>query len=142
MTSMASSPNSTGVEKVSTASKGDAAIRPTTGDKVYCHYIGTLTSNSQKFDSSRDKRRPFSFNVGVGQVIEGWDIAMLQHLCLGERSTFNIASEKAYGPNGAGGVIPPEAGLTFDIELLAVGNQCASGFSLPGSEAGWGCTIL
>ena len=126
--------------KMSTQTTGNPSIRATTGDKVYCHYIGTL-KNGQQFDSSRDKRSPFSFTVGIGQVIQGWDIAMLQHLSLGERSTFAIASDKAYGPRGAGGVIPPDADLTFDIELLAVGNNCASGFIIPGTETGWGCVV-
>jgi FK506-binding protein 1 len=139
---MASMVSGGGVEKVSTSTSGNPSIRPTTGDKVYCHYIGTLQTNGQKFDSSRDKRTPFSFTVGVGQVIQGWDIAMIQHLCLGERSTFNIDSSMAYGPRGAGGVIPPDANLTFDIELLAVGDQCSNGFSLPGTEQSWSCNIL
>jgi FKBP-type peptidyl-prolyl cis-trans isomerase len=130
-----------GVSKTSTSSSGTAGIRPTTGDNVFCHYIGTLKSNGQKFDSSRDKRRPFNFTVGIGQVIQGWDIAMLQHLTLGERSIFEIASDKAYGPKGAGGVIPPDADLVFDIELLAINEQTASGFSLPGQDKG-GCVLL
>ena len=134
-----------GVVKKSTTSSGatlnHGTVRPVTGDVVYCHYIGTLKSNGQKFDSSRDKRKPFTFTVGIGQVIQGWDIAMLQHLSLGERSIFEISSDKAYGPNGAGGVIPPDADLIFDIELLAVGDKAVLGFNVPGSE-GSGCVLL
>jgi FK506-binding protein 1 len=130
-----------GVTKTSTTSAGNDAIRPKTGDTVYCHYVGTLKSNGQKFDSSRDKRRPFTFQVGIGQVIQGWDIAMLEQLTLGERSTFEIDSDKAYGPRGAGGVIPPDADLIFDIELLAVNEHVVSNFILPGSESG-GCVLL
>ena len=59
-----------GVTKTSTTSAGNDAIRPKTGDTVYCHYIGTLKSNGQKFDSSRDKRRAFTFQVGIGQGIK------------------------------------------------------------------------
>ena len=99
---MSSVPGS-GVVCESTAKQGDGTTRATKGTVVHCHYVGTLKSNGQKFDSSRDKRRPFTFVVGVGQVIEGWDIIMLQHLTLGGRATFAIASDKAYGPAGAGG---------------------------------------
>ena len=117
---MASMVSGGGVEKVSTSTSGNPSIRPTTGDKVYCHYIGTLQTNGQKFDSSRDKRTPFSFTVGVGQVIQGWDIAMIQHLCLGERSTFNIDSSMAYGPRGVSGKIPPNATLYFNVVISSV----------------------
>ena len=137
-----SSLTGSGVVCESTAKQGDGATRATPGTRVHCHYIGTLKSNGQKFDSSRDKRRPFSFVAGAGQVIEGWDIIMLQHLTLGGRATFSIASDKAYGPAGAGGVIPPNADLVFDIELLAVGDKCATGFSLDGDGSGGFCNIL
>ena len=130
-----------GVTKTSTTSAGNDAIRPKAGDTVYCHYIGTLKSSGQQFDSSRDKRRAFTFQVGIGQVIQGWDIAMLDHLSLGERSIFDIESDKAYGPRGAGGVIPPDADLIFDIELLAVNDKVASNFTLPENESS-GCVLL
>ena len=130
----------TTVTKTSQAKKGDGKTRAKTGDKVYCHYVGTLM-NGQKFDSSRDKRRPFSFNVGLGQVIQAWEVIMLNELTLGQRATFECPSTLCYGPSGAGGVIPPDADLIFDIELLAVGDQCAPGFTLPGKESG-GCILL
>ena len=95
-------------------------VRAKQGDTVYCHYTGRLVSNGQKFDSSRDKGRPFSFKVGCGQVIQGWDIIMLEHLGLGDSGTFRLDSSVGYGARGAGGVIPPNADLVFDVELLAI----------------------
>ena len=127
------------VERVS-EQKAGGALRPVAGQKIYCHYVGTLL-NGQKFDSSRDKRRPFSFTVGQGQVIQAWEIIMLKELTLGQRATFKCPSSLCYGPSGAAGVIPPNADLIFDIELLAVGDQCASGFVLPGQSSG-GCVLL
>ena len=128
------------VSKTSELKAGDGQTRAVAGQKIYCHYVGTLL-NGQKFDSSRDKRRPFSFTVGLGQVIQAWEIIILQELTLGQRATFRCPSDLCYGPSGAGGVIPPNADLVFDIELLAVGDQCASGFTLPGQEKG-GCVLL
>ena len=132
----------TQVTRISAASEkaGDGTTRATAGTKIYCHYVGTL-QNGQQFDSSRTKRRPFSFIVGHGQVIQAWEIIMLQELTLGERATFKCPSELCYGPSGAGGVIPPDADLNFDIELLAVGNKCATGFTLPDTEKN-GCALL
>ena len=66
---------------------------------------------------------------------------MLDQLSLGERSIFDIDSDKAYGPRGAGGVIPPDADLIFDIELLAINEKVASNFTLPGNESS-GCVLL
>ncbi|WP_430906419.1 peptidylprolyl isomerase [Maribacter sp. 2-571] len=98
--------------------KGDGA-KAQAGDKVAVHYEGSLL-NGQVFDSSYKRNEPIAFQVGVGQVIPGWDEGIML-LEVGDKARFVIPSDLGYGSAGAGGVIPPNATLIFDVELMKVG---------------------
>jgi len=89
------------------------------GSIVKVHYSGFLT-NGAKFDSSRDRGEPFSFPLGAGQVIRGWDEGVAGMKVGGQRQ-LRIPPQLGYGASGAGGAIPPNATLIFDVELLDVG---------------------
>ncbi len=100
---------------VDTPGVGDQTPQP--GQEVTVQYVGRLLRDGTKFDSSYDRHEPFTFRVGVGQVIRGWDQAILQ-MKKGEKLTVVIPWWLAYGAAGRPPVIPPKASLVFDIQLL------------------------
>jgi FKBP-type peptidyl-prolyl cis-trans isomerase len=124
-TIMAESEKGTNAQEVTTSSglryvdqvvgTGDAAVA---GKTVSVHYTGLL-ENGKKFDSSVDRGQPFSFPLGAGRVIKGWDEGV-QGMKVGGKRKLTIPSYLGYGSRGAGGVIPPNATLIFDVELLGV----------------------
>ena len=95
---------------------------PKTGDTCVMHYTGWLYENGAKgakFDSSLDRGQPFAFTIGVGQVIKGWDEGVAS-MKVGGKRTLIIPPELGYGARGAGRVIPPNATLLFEVELLGI----------------------
>ena len=106
-----------GVERV--VKKAGTGPTPQRGQKVTVHCTGILTATNKKFWSTKDTNEPFSFNVGLGQVIKGWDEGVMQ-MNVGESSDLVMTGDFAYGAKGfpAWG-IPPNAGLTFEIDLIS-----------------------
>lgn len=101
--------------------EGTGAVA-TSGQSVTVHYTGWLFNNEAqgaKFDSSKDRNDPFVFNLGAGMVIRGWDEGVAG-MRVGGARTLVIPANLGYGSRGAGGVIPPNATLKFDVELLGV----------------------
>jgi FKBP-type peptidyl-prolyl cis-trans isomerase len=103
--------------KYETLKKGDGP-EAKAGQQVSVHYTGTLT-DGKKFDSSLDRGVPFPFKLGAGQVIKGWEEGVAG-MKVGEKRKLTIPPDLAYGKAGAGGVIPPDATLVFEVELLSV----------------------
>ncbi|CAD5112500.1 DgyrCDS1715 [Dimorphilus gyrociliatus] len=104
--------------QVETLKPGDGVNFPQPGRKVIVHYTGTLT-NGKKFDSSRDRGTPFEFFIGKGAVIRGWDEGVAK-MSIGEIARLTCSPDYAYGQAGAAGVIPPNATLIFEVELLSI----------------------
>lgn len=103
---------------VQTIQPGNGQHFPQNGQTVVVHYTGTL-QNGSKFDSSRDRGKPFEFKIGLGQVIRGWDEGVAK-MSIGQRANLIISPDYGYGAAGVGGVIPPNATLLFDVELLGI----------------------
>lgn len=97
--------------------EGDGAVAAA-GQRVSVHYTGWLT-DGRKFDSSHDRAAPFAFSLGAGQVIRGWDEGV-QGMRVGGKRKLTIPPQLGYGAHGAGGVIPPNATLVFEVELLEI----------------------
>lgn len=103
-------------------SKVGTGASPKIGQTMVMHYTGWLYVNGakgKKFDSSRDRNEPFEFPLGRGQVIPGWDEG-IETMKVGGKRTLIIPPELGYGARGAGGAIPPNSWLIFDVELLGV----------------------
>lgn len=113
-----------------TLEPGDGTTFPSEGQSLTVHYTGTLAADGSEFDSSRAKGVPFTFVLGAGKVIKGWELG-LASMSLGQRSRLAISAEAGYGKSGCedranasgSGVIPPHADLIFDVELLDIDDQ-------------------
>jgi FKBP-type peptidyl-prolyl cis-trans isomerase FkpA len=123
--SQSQAPSGGGGQEVTTASglkytdeKVGSGAEAKAGQRVSVHYTGWLT-NGTKFDSSKDRGQPFMFALGSGQVIKGWDEGV-QGMKVGGTRKLTIPADLGYGARGAGGVIPPNATLVFEVELLDV----------------------
>ncbi|KAJ2716763.1 hypothetical protein H4R19_000444 [Coemansia spiralis] len=103
----------------------DCTVRSRAGDTVSVHYKGTLFSDGTEFDSSYGRGQPLEFTLGTGQVIKGWDQGLLG-MCVGEKRRLQIPASMAYGERGSPPVIPANAALIFDTELVAINGKGAA----------------
>ena len=118
MTAKLTTPSGLVIEELAVGTGAEA----TAGKNVTVHYTGWLLyggEKGRKFDSSRDRNQPFEFPLGAGKVIKGWDEGV-QGMRIGGSRRLTIPPELGYGARGAGGVIPPNATLVFEVELLGV----------------------
>ena len=111
-----------GVRKCVTKEGTNPKVYATPGMEVCVHYTGTLPGSTEPFDCSRKRGQPFTFELGAGSVITGWDAAF-EKIAVGERALLEIESEWAYGKEGHPPTIPPDSTLHFDVELLSVGEK-------------------
>lgn len=109
--------NSLNEPQIETLKEGDGKSFPSKGQQVTAHYRGTLM-NGTEFDASYSRNQPFSFKLGVGQVIRCWDFTIAR-MSIGQKVKVVCPSDWAYGSRGAGGLIPPNADLIFEVELLS-----------------------
>jgi len=103
-------------------SDGICRKRSKNGDSISVHYTGTLFENGKEFDSSLPRGTPFTFTLGAGHVIKGWDQGLVG-MCIGEKRKLVIPSDLAYGPRGSPPLIPANAALVFDVELTGIGTN-------------------
>merc|ERR1711970_647429 len=108
-------PSGLEIQYVSVPEACDIKVKKT--DLLTMHYTGTLEDGT-KFDSSVDRNEPFQFQIGIGQVIKGWDEGIVG-MCVGENRKLIVPPELGYGDQGAGDIIPPKATLFFEIELIS-----------------------
>ena len=104
--------------QIKTLKEGDGINFPKPGNQVTVHYVGTFPKTKKKFDSSRDRGKAFVFRLGKGEVIRGWD-DVVATLSKGQVVYFICPSDCAYGEDGAGDIIPPNAELAFEVELIS-----------------------
>ena len=104
---------------VQSISSGDGRTYPKVGDQLTVHYTGRLASSGKIFDSTYKRQYPFSFKIGIGKVIRGWEIGLMK-MSEGEKATLIIPAAMAYGQRGVAKVIPPNSDLLFDVHLIKV----------------------
>ncbi|KAL0637577.1 Peptidyl-prolyl cis-trans isomerase fpr2 [Maublancomyces gigas] len=105
--------------QILTTKEVDCDRKTAVGDTIHVNYRGTLESNGEQFDSSYDRNQPFSFKLGAGGVIKGWDLGLLD-MCIGEERKLTIPYQLAYGERGMPPVIPPSSTLVFETALVGI----------------------